>query len=240
MDATFYLIVLCIGASFVQRVTGFGFGIFIMTWLTALMPSYGEATALSGILASVTSLLVCIRMWRNIRWSHLWLILAAFMLVSAGSIFTLSKIHDSILNVILGIALIGASIYFLFISSHIRLRPTAGTQVVAGSLSGSMGGFFAMQGPPAVLYFLAAETDKNHYMATVQTYFLMGNIGMALVRASTGFVTPAVGHGFVCGICGVVIGNVLGALVFRRLSIKWLRTLVYIYLAVSGVMILLR
>ena len=179
-------------------------------------------------------------MWRDIRWSHLWLILAAFMLVSAGSIFTLSKIHDSILNVILGIALIGASIYFLFISSHIRLRPTAGTQVVAGSLSGLMGGFFAMQGPPAVLYFLAAETDKNHYMATVQTYFLMGNIGMALVRASTGFVTPAVGHGFVCGICGVVIGNVLGALVFRRLSIKWLRTLVYIYLAVSGVMILLR
>ena len=103
-------------ASFIQRVSGFGFGIFMMTILPLVMPSYGEATALSGILASVTSLLVCIRMWRDIRWNHLWLILAAFMLVSAGSIFTLSKIHDSILNVILGIALIGASIYFLFIN----------------------------------------------------------------------------------------------------------------------------
>ena len=36
------LFVLSIGASFVQRTTGFGFGIFIMTMLPAIMPSYGE------------------------------------------------------------------------------------------------------------------------------------------------------------------------------------------------------
>lgn len=45
------LFFLSIGASFVQRSTGFGFGIFIMTMLPALMPSYGEATTLSGLLA---------------------------------------------------------------------------------------------------------------------------------------------------------------------------------------------
>lgn len=77
-------------------------------------------------------------------------------------------------------------------------------------------------------------------MATVQTYFLIGNIGMAMVRAYNGFVTPAVGYGFLYGIGGVIIGNVIGALVFRRISINLLRTLVYIYLAISGVMILLR
>ena len=33
---------LTLGASFVQRTTGFGFGIFIMTLLPFLMPSYGE------------------------------------------------------------------------------------------------------------------------------------------------------------------------------------------------------
>ena len=83
MDVHLYLLLLCIGASFVQRVTGFGFGIFIMTWLTALMPSYGEATALSGILALCTSLIVAVRMWHHIRWNHLWLILVAFMAFSA-------------------------------------------------------------------------------------------------------------------------------------------------------------
>ena len=45
-------------AAFVQRVSGFGFGIFIMTVLPYLMPSYGEATALSGMLALVTSAII--------------------------------------------------------------------------------------------------------------------------------------------------------------------------------------
>ncbi len=240
MDAHIYLLLLCIGASFIQRVTGFGFGIFIMTWLTALMPSYGEATALSGILALCTSLMVAIRMWRHIQWRHLWLILITFMIFSAVCIFALTQIHDSVLNIILGCVLIAASIYFLFINGHIHLKPSRSTQVMAGGLSGMMGGFFAMQGPPAVLYFLASETDKNQYMATVQTYFLIGNVGMAIVRACNGFVTPAVGSGFLFGIGGVVIGNVIGAAVFKRISINLLRTLVYIYLAISGVMILCR
>ena len=38
------LVFFTIGAAFVQRTTGFGFGIFIMTVLPWLMPSYGEAT----------------------------------------------------------------------------------------------------------------------------------------------------------------------------------------------------
>ena len=49
------IFLLSIGASFVQRTTGFGFGIFIMTMLPYLMPTYGEATTLSGILAITTS-----------------------------------------------------------------------------------------------------------------------------------------------------------------------------------------
>ena len=55
MDNIMEIFLLTIGASFVQRTTGFGFGIFIMTMLPFLMPSYGEATTLSGLLAMTTS-----------------------------------------------------------------------------------------------------------------------------------------------------------------------------------------
>ena len=44
------IFLLNIGASFVQRTTGFG--IFIMTMLPFFLPTYGEATTLSGLLAS--------------------------------------------------------------------------------------------------------------------------------------------------------------------------------------------
>ena len=52
------IFLLSIGASFVQRTTGFGFGIFIMTMLPAIMSSYGQATTLSGILAMTTSFII--------------------------------------------------------------------------------------------------------------------------------------------------------------------------------------
>ena len=60
------LFLLSIGASFVQRTTGFGFGIFIMTMLPSIMPSYGEATTLSGILAMTTSLIIVIQKYKYI------------------------------------------------------------------------------------------------------------------------------------------------------------------------------
>jgi len=58
------LFLLSIGASFVQRVCGFGFGVFIMTMLPFLCPSYGEATTLSGLLSAAQSF------W--MKWWNLW------------------------------------------------------------------------------------------------------------------------------------------------------------------------
>lgn len=52
------IFLLSIGASFVQRTTGFGFGIFIMTMLPFFLPTYGEATTLSGLLAITTSAVI--------------------------------------------------------------------------------------------------------------------------------------------------------------------------------------
>ena len=69
---------------------------------------------------------------------------------------------------------------------------TKRVQVGAGTLSGLMGGFFGMQGPPAVLYFIQSEPTKEHYMAMAQTYFLIGNVMMTIVRAYNGFFTTTV------------------------------------------------
>ena len=116
------LFLLSIGASFVQRTTGFGFGIFIMTMLPAIMPSYGEATTLSGILAMTTSLIVVVQKHKYITWSRLLPILTTFVVVSIGAIFLLKRMEYGILNVLLGITLIITSIYFAFLSKRIKVR----------------------------------------------------------------------------------------------------------------------
>lgn len=233
------IFLLAAGASFVQRTTGFGFGIFIMTLLPFLMPSYGEATALSGLLAMTTSALIAFRMKQFIAWKRLIPILTTFMIISAAAICMLTRLHDDILRKILGIVLIITAFYFAFFSRRIKLKTTLPYQIGAGSISGIMGGFFGMQGPPAVLYFISSEPDKNHYMAMVQTYFLIGNAMMTIVRASNGFVTATVGKCYVFCLAAVLIGTLLGSWAFKHIPGKVFPYVVYSYIGISGLIIFL-
>lgn len=230
---------LALGASFVQRTTGFGFGIFIMTMLPFLMPSYGEATALSGLLALTTSLIAAWKYRRLITWKRLIPILSVFLVVSSASICLLTRIHDDMLRRILGVILIIVSIYFAFFSKRIRFGTTLPYQIGAGTVSGLMGGFFGMHGPPAVLYFISSEPDKEHYMGMIQTYFVITNAMMTLVRASNGFVTAAVGKSYLFCLAAVGIGAFAGGWAFRHIPGKIFPYVVYSYIGISGMIILL-
>ena len=234
-----FIFLLSIGASFVQRTTGFGFGIFIMTMLPFFLPTYGEATTLSGLLAITTSAVIVWRLREHVIWKRLWTILLTFIIVSTIAIFALKRIEDHILRQILGVALIVISIYFVLFSQKIKLPTTKKVQVGAGTLSGLMGGFFGMQGPPAVLYFIQSEPSKEHYMAMTQTFFLIGNVMMTIVRAYNGFFTTTVLTDYCFGLGGVIIGTTLGAYVFKHIPNRIFRYIVYAYIAVSGVVILL-
>lgn len=233
-----YIFLLCIGASFIQRTTGFGFGIFIMTVLPFLTASYGEATTLSGMLALTTSLVIAIRMRKFITWRRLLPMLGTFILVSSVCIFGLKSINDVILRRILGAVLVLLSIYFLF-SERLHIRPSVGAQILTGSVSGVLGGFFGMQGPPAVLYFMSSEPDKEHYMGMMQCYLLLGNVVMTCVRATNGFLTRAVCIDYVSGLGGIAIGTLIGALVFKHIPARIFSRIVYGYIGVCGVIILL-
>lgn len=238
LTSSILLVVMCFGAAFVQRVSGFGFGIFIMTVLPYLLPTYGEATTLSGALALVTSVVIVSRTWKWIKWRKLLPILVTFLIVSWFAVQFVAHSGDGFLKRILGVVLILASLYFFFLSDRIRIQPTLGMQVAMGTISGLMGGLFGMQGPPAVLYFLASAEKKDEYMALAQTYFLVGNVVMTCYRAHNGFFTPLVGTYWCIGIAAVLLGTWIGAKVFRLIPIQVLRKIIYAYMGISGIVAL--
>lgn len=203
------------------------------------MPSYGEATTLSGLMAIVTSLIITSKMWRYIQWAKLIPILLTFIVVSFFAIKFVALAGDGLLKKILGGVLIFASLWFLFISKHVKVNPTIPMQISMGTVSGVMGGLFGMQGPPAVLYFLSCTETKENYMALAQCYFLVGNSIMTIFRASNGFLTTAVGYGWCCGIIAVLFGTWVGGKVFSLISVGLLRKIIYIYMAISGLIALI-
>lgn len=222
-------------ASFVQRVSGFGFGIVVMTLLPALMPTYGEATALSGSLAIVAAAITAIKMRLHLNWSMLWPILLAFTFVSLGAIHVVALLYSDTLKRILGAVLVLTSLYFFFLDGKFRIRPSRTMGLSMGVLSGLMGGLFAMQGPPAVVYFISSTKTKEEYTALTQWYFFLGNSLMTLFRWREGFVTANVGKLWLVGCAGVLLGLFLGSKLYQYISVRWLRRAVYLVLLVSGV-----
>ena len=234
------LLFFAFGAAFIQRTTGFGFGIFIMTMLPYLLPSYGEATALSGMLAMVTSFILVYHYRKMLVLRHLIPILATFLVISFVAIQIVSHLDKEILQKILGVILILAAVYFWFFSEKLKIKPTLTTQVSLGTLSGFMGGFFGMQGPPAVLYFIEVSKRKEEYVALAQTFFAVGNFVMTFYRAHAGFVTREVCIDWCWAVPAVLLGTWVGSLVFKYISLPLLRHIVFIYVGISGVIELIR
>lgn len=236
-----YIILLAAGASFVQRTIGFGFGIFIMTALPFLMPSYGEAVTLSGLLSLTSAAVVMFKFLKYVTWKRFLPIVASFVIFSTLAICMLDKIEGQAMRIILGIVLIIISLYFSFFKEKLQkiIRPTSGWQLGAGAASGVMGGLFGMHGPPVVLYLVASEPDKDHYMGMIQTYAFVTNLTMLAVRAWNGYVTPMVGTTYIYGLIGLAVGVLSGNWAYKRIPNRIFTYVVYAYIAVSGLVILL-
>lgn len=236
-----YITLLAAGASFVQRTIGFGFGIFIMTALPFLMPSYGEAVTLSGLLSLTSATVVMVKYLKFVSWKRLLPVIAAFVIFSTISICMLDRIEGQSMRIILGIMLIVLSLYFCFFKEKLQklIRPTSGWQSGTGAASGIMGGLFGMHGPPVVLYLISSEPDKDCYMGMIQTYAVVTNITMLAVRAYNGYVTPAVGTTYLYALGGLAIGVLAGNWAYRHIPNKIFSYLVYAYIGISGIIIAL-
>lgn len=241
MEAWIYigLFALTVASSFTQRVTGFGFGILMMTLLPVLAPSYAEATALSGLLAIFTALVPAIQSRKSLNWKKLLPILLIFLVTSWLGVLLLARLDNSLMKHVVGGVLIAVSLWFFITGGRIRLAPTLPVQAGMGTLSGLMGGLFAMQGPPAVIYFLAVSDTKEEYIALTQWYFLIGNIFMAFFRAGSGFITPAVLKLWCVAIPGVFLGLFLGAKVYKKIRAEELRRVIYAFLLIAGLLAIL-
>ena len=236
-----YIILLAAGASFVQRTIGFGFGIFIMTALPFLLPSYGEAVTLSGLLSLTSAAVVMVKYLKYVTWKRFLPIVASFVIFSTLAICMLDKIEGQAMRIILGIVLIIISLYFSFFKEKLQkiIRPTSSWQLGAGAASGVMGGLFGMHGPPVVLYLVASEPDKDHYMGMIQTYAFVTNLTMLAVRAWNGYVTPTVGTTYIYGLIGLAVGVLAGNWAYNRIPNRIFTYVVYAYIAISGLVILL-
>ena len=151
-----------------------------------------------------------------------------------------ASLPQSVIKRLLGVVLVGLSIYFLFFSKRLHLKPTVPNGLLAGVLAGMLNGMFNTGGPPAVLYLIHATADNAAYFATIQAFFAATNVFSTATRAVSGMLTMEILGLATVAAVGWWGGNALGAKIFNKLNAELLRKIIYAGMIVSGVLMIIQ
>ena len=234
------LIAVGMGAAFIQRISGFGSGIFSMLWLPYLFGNTVTAAAVSGMWSTATTVFNAVRHRKNIDFKLILPIFIPAMLMVTLSVQFSKSVSSGIMMMVLGGVLIALSIYFLIFSQKIRLKASLPGGIAIGTVGGVLSGLFSTGGPPVVLYLSGIISDKMIYFATIQGYFAITDLYGLGTRVFSGIVTWQVLLYAAIGWVGSLIGNTLGGLVFDKINAQTLKKIIYIGMIVSGVIMIVK
>ena len=240
MTTLLYIFILTVIASFIQRVSGFGFGIFVMMFFPFFLPTYGDCIMLSGLLAGSTALMIAVQNWRYIRWKLMGRVVFFNVLASYLATEYMRSLGNDTMKQCLGVMLILIALYFMFSEGRLaHIFKSRLAQISIGSISGVMGGMFAMPGPPLVLYCISTIDDKREYVTTLQAFSVVINVCYTLIRFRAGFYSDSTWLWWLVGLSGAFIGSFLGSRFFERISNRTLKYIVYMMMIISGVVAIL-
>ena len=179
--------------------------------------------------------------WRyrdKVQWRDMLFMCIGYFILSTIALRFGVRLKNDVLKMMLGCLLVVLSIYFLFIAGRVRIRPNGRNGLVFGGLGGIMSSLFATGGPPAGLYFSSAYDDKEAYLATIQSYFMITNIYVTFLRAVNGIITKEVLSCAVFGLAGMAVGTFIGKKIFDRIHAATIRKIIYVMMAVSGIIMI--
>ena len=234
----FLLILVGFGAGFVQRVSGFGLGIFAMLFMPHFLPSATMAASISCLFSCGTSTYNAIRYRKDVSFKLVLPLMIAAMIAIPIAVSFSAKVPQRTFELLLGGILVLISIWFLFFDHKIHIRPTIANGLLAGALGGSLNGLFSTGGPPVVLYLSQAASSPATYFAGIQFYFCITNIYATVMRALNGLVTWETLLLAAVGMVGCMTGDFVGKTVFDKLDGNRLKKVIYIGMILSGILML--
>lgn len=241
IELVIIFIIIFIG-SFIQGVSGFGFGLLAMSFLP-FMFSIKDSTLLAVSLALVLAASIALQLMKYIKWRALVVLLSAALVGRIGAFFILHNYGEQdILRIPLALFLIAVVIY-LFSNTGVgnpeKINRTW-LPVLAGFGGGFTGGIFAVGGPFFVFYLMLVFSDNKYaYSANLQITFLVTNAATVILHGVSGDFSNDFMLYFLTGIAAVLIGSRIGVHFFAYMSQEKIKKLAGAVVAVAAVNLIL-
>ncbi|MFB5661891.1 sulfite exporter TauE/SafE family protein [Alteribacillus sp. HJP-4] len=237
-EIIFIFVVLFIG-SFMQGASGFGFGLFAMSFLPFIF-TLKDSALLVIVLSLITAASILVKLMKYIEWKGLIYILSAALTGRVAAFFVLHNFGEmDALKRMLGFVLLGMVVYIF--KKKKPLKSSAIPPVLPlslGFLGGFIGGVFVVGGPFFVFYFLLAFQDKYAYTANLQAVFAVTSVLTVIMHWVSGDFSASFPLYFLIGMISVLIGTRIGMRWMGKISQDQVRKLAGVIVAASAINII--
>lgn len=235
------LILIILFAATIHGVSGFAFGMVLVAFLPYVIHEYVSMLSMVSFLSLFATSFFAFMYRKYIQWKWLVVPVLASVLTNFIAISILNSYRELAWSRYLGGCLIALGLYMIFFHDRIVIKPSIRNGIIAGGLGGTIGGFFSVGGPPAVIYFLSiSENNKYKYIGTTQMYFMFICCFDLLFRFYYDMVQFNIQIIVVPGILSILIGLAIGSRLLHIISPSVMKILVYFIIIVNGFWLLVK
>lgn len=234
----------------VQTIAGFGSALVIMPILTQFLGVQTAASVMALVGATVT-LTVLYQNRQGLQWREAARLLAGSVVGVPLGTLALKVLPPAPVVGLLGVVLLAYGSYTLAAARRCTAEaerlwpsPTAVTRrakivaALVGFCSGLLGGAYATDGPPLVIYGSIKRWPKNSFRSILQACFLVNGILIITCHGAGGLVTGDVLTYCLYGIPGMAVGLILGTMLDRRINhALFHRLLLWLILALGAALL---
>jgi uncharacterized protein len=223
---------------FVRGYSGFGSGMIWAGGLSLVLPPVVVVPAIFLLDLAASAHLVP-RVWKDIDWRSLgWLLLGAFVAMPLG-LYLLASLPSDVIRAAIAVVVLAATV-LLWRGFALRAMPGARVALLAGALSGFLGGAAGIGGPPAILLYFSAPTTVGVSRASLIGYLCGLDVVSVALAGVQGLYTREVGLWTLVLVVPMLLGIVLGNRRFLHADPERFRRFVLLLLAALSIAVLAR
>jgi uncharacterized membrane protein YfcA len=223
-------------ATLIRSAFGFGEALVAVPLLALLIP-VKQAVPLATLVSITVAGIVIVQDWQKIHLrSAGWLVISTLFGIPLG-LWLLTAVDEIAVKAILGIVIIGFSLYCLLCRGDFQLKNDR-LAWVFGCSAGVLGGAYGMNGPPLVIYGSLRHWSPEHFRATLQGYFLPASLLGMCGYWLEGLWTPAVTRYYFWSLPLALAAVFLGRAINQRLKKRSFLRYVHVGLLLIGMVLL--
>jgi len=234
LDTILFFILIILFASILQTATGFGFSIMATPFLLFLFDPL-DAIQINLILTLVISSALFIKIRKDVDYGVLKrFIIGSTIGLPIGIIILLSLDMDK-LKLVIGLIILVLTVVLIL---KFRIHQTEKRDFFVGGISGSLTASIGMAGPPLLLYFSSTNTGKSKIRGTTLAFYLFIYLMSLMIQIIVIGTNKTIWISTAYALPVVLLGLILGQLLFNRINQHLFRIISYIILLFTGLYLL--